>query len=224
MHTYTHTHAHAHAHAHTHHTHTHNTHTHTVVIYYVINTIRASKNYITIYKKCIHANTNLILILFLLYLLGNRLTVFLVCNIFIWLWKYCVNSFAIANCKLNSEIKCMVGCIRSVSHEFMFNSSSDAYKADVGSQQDSFWNTAIVIFIFYGYKTMNFSWKWFGLKCYEGIMAALNTWWVCEDCMSLYTSEWHHQDFGYISFVEITKNDECSVELCLCARMCFCLI
>ncbi len=132
-----------------------------------------------------------------------------------------------ANSKLNSEIKwtqfehvrsaiCMVGCIRSVSHEFMFNSSSDAYvQGRCRQPARQLWNTAIVIFIFYGYKIMNLG----EIDLGWSVMKVLwNTWWVCEDWMSLYTSEWHHQDFGYISFVEITKNDECSAEVCLCAR------
>lgn len=83
-------------------------------------------------------------------------------------------------------------------------------------QLTKFWNTAIVIFIFCGYEAVNVGKNDLGWS--EGIMAALNTWWVCEDWMSVYTSEWHHQDFGCISFVEITKNDECAAEVCLCAR------
>lgn len=77
-------------------------------------------------------------------------------------------------------------------------------------QLTCFWNRAIVLFIAIK--------PWIHSKTIQVGVVWRFVWILNEDWMTVYTSEWHHQDFGYISFVEITKqNDECLAEVCLWA-------
>lgn len=83
-------------------------------------------------------------------------------------------------------------------------------------QLSKFWNRAIVVFIFYVYKTMNLSKNDSGWS----VIKLLWLQWILDfvriECLFIHQSD-IIQTLGYISFVEITINDECSAEVCLCA-------